>query len=117
MNSKAQLGNDGEDAATDYLTSKGYQLLERNYRYKRSEIDIICQQGDVLVFIEVKAKSYTAFGEPEASVDERKAAKVIEGAEQYLHEKDWRGDIRFDVISLVKNGNDFVIKHFEDAFY
>lgn len=117
MNSKAQIGKEGEDAAVDFLMRKDYQILERNYRYKRSEIDIICEMNDLLIFVEVKTKSYTTFGEPENSVDERKGAKVIEGAEQYVLEKDWHGDIRFDVVSLVKNGSGFEIKHFEDAFY
>ena len=117
MNSKAQIGKDGEEAAADFLKEKGFEILERNYRYKHSEIDIICKKDDLIIFIEVKTKSYTAFGEPETSVDDKKAAKVIEGAEQYVHENDWHGDIRFDVISLVKNKEGFEIEHFEDAFY
>ncbi|QSE98073.1 YraN family protein [Fulvivirga lutea] len=117
MNTKAELGRQGEEQAAEYLSKKGYEILAQNYRYKRSEIDLICKHKNLLIFVEVKAKSYTSFGEPELSVDEKKAAKVIEGAEQYIHETNWHGDIRFDVISIVKIKGRFEIKHFEDAFY
>lgn len=117
MNTKAELGKEGEQLAANYLVTKGYEIIEQNYRYKRSEIDLICKHNNLLIFVEVKAKSYTSFGEPEHSVDDKKAAKVMEGAEQYIHEIDWLGDIRFDVISIVKNKGTFEVKHFEDAFY
>ncbi|MEQ8924702.1 MAG: YraN family protein [Fulvivirga sp.] len=117
MNTKAELGKQGEEQAAEYLSQKGYEIVARNYRYKRSEIDLICKHENLLIFIEVKAKSYVSFGEPELSVDEKKSAKVIEGAEHYIHDTNWQSDIRFDVISIVKSKGRFEIIHFEDAFY
>jgi putative endonuclease len=117
MNTKAKIGFEGEKAAADYLVSKGFKILCRNFRHRRSEIDIICTNEQFLVFVEVKTKSYTAFGEPEVAVDDKKAAKIMEGAEHYIQETDWKGDVRFDVIALVKSKGEFTIEHFEDAFY
>ncbi|MEO1052981.1 MAG: YraN family protein [Bacteroidota bacterium] len=116
MKDNKTIGDRGEELAANYLKDKGYEILVRNYRYKRSEIDIICKHNSLLVFIEVKTRKNNTYGEPEASVDQKKAAKVIEGAEQYIEEIDWHGDIRFDIISiLLKKPPE--IEHFEDAFY
>ncbi|GAA0891867.1 YraN family protein [Fulvivirga kasyanovii] len=115
MNNNAQTGKDGEQRAAEYLMGKGYKLVERNYRYKRSEIDIIVKKEQLLVFVEVKTRSYSSFGYPEDAVNGIKIKKVIEGADQYVHEKNWCHDIRFDVISIDCSTQEIV--HFEDAFY
>lgn len=117
MQNKTEKGRLGEDKATEYLENKGYMILDRNYRYKRSEVDIIASYDDLLVFVEVKLKSYTTFGQPEEAVNEAKANKVMEGAEQYTYDNDWQGDIRFDIISIVNNNGRYEVEHFEDAFY
>jgi putative endonuclease len=117
MNYKAQLGLEGEEAASTFLLNQGYEIVEKNYRYRHSEIDIIAKKDGLLIFVEVKTKSYDAFGNPELSVDEKKVLKVQQGAEHYILDKDWRGDIRFDVIAIIKLKDAFDIKHFEDAFY
>ncbi|HNP18433.1 MAG TPA: YraN family protein [Fulvivirga sp.] len=117
MHSKAEIGLEGEQQAVKYLMSKGYEIVKTNYRHRRSEIDIIANHNELLVFIEVKTKSYSAFGEPEVAVDEKKANKVMEGAEQFIVENNWHGDIRFDVVSIIKNQGRYEIKHFEDAFH
>ena len=62
---------------------------------------LITKKGELLIFVEVKTKTYVAYGNPEDSVDERKAAKVVEGAEEYVYQNNWNGDIRFDIISIV----------------
>jgi putative endonuclease len=116
MTIQHQHGKKGEMLAVAFLENLGWQVLEKNWRHKRSEIDIIAREGEILVFVEVKAKSYTAFGEPEASVDDRKAAKIMEGAEEYIFSTDWHGDIRFDVIAITL-GPHPDIQHFPDAFH
>jgi len=116
MSKKADLGEKGELLAAAYLSEKGYEVLMKNYRYKHAEIDIVARIGELLVFVEVKTRSKINFGYPEESVDEKKSAKVIEGAEQYIVESDWQGDVRFDIISVVV-GKEIKIQHFEDAFY
>ena len=113
--SHQKTGREGEAAACDFLIGKGYEILETNYRYKRSEIDIIARKAQLLVFVEVKTKSYSSFGYPEEAVGTRKAQKVIEGAENYIYEHNWEKNIRFDIIAIDNSSNE--ILHLEDAFY
>ena len=116
MNEKAKTGKEGEDRAAEYLQGKGYEIIVRNYRYKHAEIDLIVKKGSFIVFVEVKTRSYSFFGEPEAFVDSKKAATVIGAAEQYTFDNKYEGNIRFDIVS-VKKGENPEIVHFEDAFY
>ena len=117
MKNKTTLGNKGEAIAAKYLIAEGYVIVERNWRHKRSEIDLICKKENTLVFVEVKTRSSTAFGEPEDAVDEKKAAKVIEGAEEYIFRYDWSYEIRFDIVSVLIEKNRHKILHLQDAFY
>lgn len=91
-------------------------MLATNYRAGRGEIDIIAQLDDTLVFVEVKARSSSHFGYPEEAVTQKKADKLIETAETYLYEKDWKGPIRFDIVAVDLRHPDG-IEHFEDAFH
>ena len=116
MTDKIRTGNTGETLAADFLQQKGFEVVTRNYRYKHAEIDLIVKQNNMLVFVEVKTRSSSSFGEPEAFVDSRKASKIFEGAEQYVYETNWNGNIRFDIVS-VKMGTHSEIIHFEDAFH
>jgi putative endonuclease len=106
-------GKKGEDMAAEYLEAKGYEIVERNYRYKRSEIDIITKKEKTLVFVEVKFRSGSYFGTPEMAVDSKKEEQVLNAAENYIFENDWNGPVRFDVVSILRNNS---IEHFEDAF-
>ncbi|HCZ36700.1 MAG TPA: YraN family protein [Cytophagales bacterium] len=117
MNDKQQKGKDGEDLAAAFLQQAGYEILERNYRYKRSEIDLIVRKAGWLVFVEVKMRSSDAFGYPEEFVDYQKAKNIVFGAEQYTYEKKYDGNVRYDVIAISMKYGKPEIKHFEDAFY
>lgn len=117
MKNNQEKGKAGEQLAADYLEKNGYVIVERNYRYKRSEIDIIAEHEGVLVFVEVKARSSSNFGMPEEAVGEAKARKLMEGAENYILETDWKGDIRFDIISIMLKMPSTEIAHFQDAFH
>ena len=114
MSDKIETGNKGETLAADFLVEKGFQILERNYRYKHAEIDLIVQKNDWVLFIEVKTRSSFEFGEPEEFVDDRKANRIFEAAEEWIFSTDWKGHIRFDIISVRLDLNP-VIEHFEDA--
>lgn len=116
MSDKIKTGNEGENLAAEFLRNKGFEIVVRNYRYKHAEIDLITRLEDLLVFVEVKTRASSSFGEPEDFVDEKKAAKIFEGAEQYTFENNWNGNIRFDIVS-VKTGASPEIVHFEDAFH
>ena len=116
MDKNKELGLEGEQQAAEYLNNQGFRILEMNYRYSRSEIDIIASKNDLLVFVEVKVRTNTNYGLPENFVDDKKAVNIIKGADNYINEINWKGNIRFDIISIVKDG-DTELQHFEDAFY
>ncbi len=116
MGKNTELGREGEALAAKYLQERGWRIRERNYRYSRAEIDIIASHGNLMIFVEVKMRTGTGFGMPEDFVDEKKAQNVMEAAEHYISEKGWRGDIRFDIIAILK-GKSMEIRHFEDAFF
>jgi len=109
-------GEKGESLAADFLIKKGFSVVLRNYRYKRGEIDLIVRKDQLLVFVEVKARSSQSFGFPEEAVNEKKASMVIDAANQYILETDWQSDIRFDVIAITLKESPEIL-HLEDAFY
>lgn len=95
------FGQKGEEAAAALLKKRGYKILETNFRAPRGEIDIIAEQGGILVFMEVKARSGTRFGSPFDAVDARKQKKIIGAAEAYLAMRKITGKIiRFDVAAV-----------------
>ena len=110
------LGRKGENLAATYLKDKGYTLLCCNYRFKRSEIDIIVIDDNLLVFVEVKYRTNLLFGEPETFINPAKQKRIKMAAENYIFEKNWLNDIRFDVISIVNINDKVSIEHFIDSF-
>ena len=114
MQKTTEIGEKGENLAKDFLIAKNYTILFMNWRFKHSEIDIIAQDGKMIVFVEVKVRSNMDFGDPESFVDDKKIEKMEEAADEYIEQKDWNGELRFDIIAIDKNNG---ITHFEDAFY
>jgi len=113
-----QLGHAGEAAAADYFLAQGFELERQNYRHRRAEVDLIVRWStQLLVFVEVKTRSSSQFGYPEAFVTERKRQLFRLAAEQYQEEVNWQGDIRFDILALTQTAKGFHIEHFDDAFY
>ena len=114
------LGQKGEDIAARYLKKKGYTILERNYRTKNSEIDIIAKKGDTLCFVEVKARSSQLYGTPSQAVNYYKIKKISRGAMAYMSRITEDLCIRFDVIEVYHNPRSFFsryqINHIENAF-
>lgn len=117
MSDKIQKGMEAENLAADFLKQQGYEIVERNYRYQRSEIDLIVRKENWLVFVEVKMRSSDAFGYPEEFVDYRKAKNIVFGAEQYTFEHNFEGNVRYDVVAISLRNGKPEIRHFEDAFY
>lgn len=76
MTDKIKTGRKKEELAANFLTSKGYEIVARNYRYKHAEIDLIGRLNGFLVFVEVKTRSSSAFGQPEGFVISKKTAKL-----------------------------------------
>ena len=115
---RQKMGRRGEDLAVRFLTQNQYKVLERNWRYSRSEIDIIASIDDILVFIEVKTRRSDVFASPEESVDQAKQRKIVDAANRYMDLHQYEDEIRFDIISIVMHSDySYTIKHFEDAFF
>jgi putative endonuclease len=107
----------GEDLALRYLTRQGYTLVERNFRKRRGEIDLIVRNGQTLVFVEVKLRRSTGFGDPLEAVTARKQATIRSLAEQYLADNQPDFDtLRFDVVGILATHTGIRIDHIEDAF-
>ena len=102
---KKELGAKGEEIAVRYLKSRGYRILERNYRIKLGEIDIIAEQGTDLVFIEVKTRSDILFGSPFDSVTVPKQKQLAKVALEYISRQNfYNRPARFDVIGVRLRG-------------
>lgn len=112
------IGAKGENEASDYLRENGYEILERNWRSGKAEIDIIAKEGDVLIFIEVKTRTNTSFGEPEDFVDSKKIKFLTSAAGDYMRAINYDWEVRFDIISIIiLSPNRIKIKHIKDAFF
>jgi len=106
-------GKYGEDLAVSFLQKLGYEIVERNYRHRKGEIDIIAIDGKLLVFVEVKLRKDIGFGQPESFVSNAQKRMVIDTAEEYIFAINWKKDIRFDIIAI--HGEQ--LEHIKDAFY
>jgi putative endonuclease len=106
----------GESLAIEYLTDKGYVILETNYRNRIGEVDIIAYDKDVLVFVEVKTRLGTNYGYAFESVDSRKQKKIANASLMYL-QKNRMSDVqvRYDVIEVYPM-EEVRVNHFENAF-
>lgn len=111
------LGKLGEDMAVNYLVSKGYHLIERNYRFGRNEVDIIMTHKNIIVFVEVKTRNNDIIGQPYEAVNRKKQRQIIKVAHHYLVENDIEMEARLDVVSIVVNSKMEKIEHIIDAFY
>ncbi len=108
------LGRSGEDRAARHLAKLGYRMLERNYRTRQGEIDLIALDGDTIVFVEVKTRTNNAYGAPELAVDQRKQGRMAKAALGYLRQKQLHQmPCRFDVVAITgtENGRIDVIRN------
>lgn len=112
-----ELGAWGEEQAANYLIHKGYTIIERDWKSGHRDIDIIATDGEVVVFVEVKARRNRVFGEPEDAVDYMKMQNLRAAINHYIKYKNVRQEIRFDVITVVGTpyGGEAEITHIEDV--
>ncbi|MGN0804392.1 MAG: YraN family protein [Candidatus Coproplasma sp.] len=110
-----RLGFWGERKAVKYLKKKGYKIVERNFKCKTGEVDIIALDGEYMAFIEVKTRSNDNFGAPNEAVDRERKQRYKNTAKLYMYINGIRQEdyiVRFDVIEVTKEG----INHIENAF-
>ncbi len=112
-----QLGKIGEDMAADYLASHGYDILERNYRFQKAEIDIIVKKDNVIAVVEVKTRSTLDFGSPKDFLKPTQIQRLVKAIDNYIVENDFEEEVRFDIISILKENKKYVIEHIENAYY
>lgn len=112
-----KLGKKGEQLAIDFLVNHHYDILERNYRFEKAEVDIIAQKKDVLAIVEVKTRSTTDFGNPQDFVKPKQIKNLVKAVNEYVVENDLDVEVRFDIIAIVKKDKDYDITHLENAFY
>ena len=105
------LGDWGERIAVNYLMKQGYEILDRNYKTKLGELDIVAKEGDIIVFVEVKTRSSRSFGLPQEAVNFKKQNKIMRMALQYLQDHKLAGSWRIDVVGIVMNRR---TRHVED---
>ena len=113
-----EIGARGEEIASDHLINNGYTILERNWRHRRTEIDIIAKLGEILVFIEVKTRSGDYFGEPASFADDKKMERMSTGATVYMNHINHDWEVRFDVVGvLIISPQRVEVKHYEDVHW
>ncbi|MEO6884013.1 MAG: YraN family protein [Bacteroidia bacterium] len=110
-------GKQGEQLASSFLEAKEYEILEKNWHFKNAEIDIIARSKNVLIIAEVKTRSSNYFGEPETWVTREKQRLLIKAAAAYIEKNNLDIEVRFDIISVLMNGEQAKINHIESAFY
>ncbi len=114
---KRALGERGEEAALTFLSSLGYELLARNYRCPFGEADLVMRDGEVLVFVEVKARQNYLFGLPQEAVDFRKRARLRKIASYFCATKRLgEREVRFDVVAVTFEGATARLEHLKGVF-
>jgi len=108
----------GEEAAARALEAEGLRLLERRWRRRFGEIDLIAERGDLVVFVEVKTRLGPRYGDPAAAVTPRKRQRMARVAQAYLQLRGWADrPCRFDVVEVRGDGaGEFRVRHLADAF-
>ncbi|WP_243473230.1 YraN family protein [Winogradskyella sp. MH6] len=112
-----ELGKKGEQLAVEFLIENSYDIVERNYRFDKAEVDIIAQKGDVLAIVEVKTRSSLDFGNPQDFVKPKQIKNLVKAVDEYVTENDLDVEVRFDIIAIVKENKTYNIEHLENAFY
>lgn len=118
MESHLETGRIGEEIACRYLEEQGWRILERNWRWRHKEADIIAQYGRELIIVEVKTRSASAFGTAIEAVKGQKQRNLIELANRYIAQFALDLSVRYDVIGIdIAPDRTYAITHIPRAFY
>lgn len=114
---RQSIGKLGEDIVCEYVLSRGMNLLERNYRAQKGEIDLIVQEGETIAFVEVKTRTGAMFGTPAEAVGFRKQKIMIETAQHFIAKKNCHDMcMRFDVAEVYLKGTESRVHYIKNAF-
>lgn len=118
---RASLGKWGEEVAKAYLAAKGFAIKEENWRMSHYELDLVAQEGNEVIFVEVKTRQ-SDDEDPVEAVDRRKRARMMASADVYINEvlvkeKDIAYEYRFDIIGITGDPDSYEIEHIPDAFF
>ena len=114
---RQKLGGRGEAAAARLLASKRYRILDRNWRFGRLELDLVCEDGDEIVFVEVKTRTAGTLGSPADGMSPNKRRSLIRAAGCWLAaHKAWERACRFDVVCVTDAGQELRLEHHIHAF-
>jgi putative endonuclease len=111
-----EIGKEGEELAARYLEEKNYTILERNWRYRHREIDIIASEDDRIIIVEVKVRKRIGGERLEEHINRRKQRYLISAANAFMLKRKLDQGVRFDIILFTGESGDFTIDHIEDAF-
>ncbi|PSG90175.1 YraN family protein [Aurantibacter aestuarii] len=112
-----ELGKKGQELAVQFLIENGYTILERNYRFNKAEVDIIALQNDILAIVEVKTRSSLDFGNPESFLKPRQIQNLVKAVNYYVETSNLDVEIRFDIISILKENGNYTLKLIKNAFF
>ena len=110
------LGKLGEDLAVDFLQKNGYEILDRNWRFQKAEIDIIAQFETEIIIVEVKSRTTNHVSEPETAVNAKKKKLLILAADDFIQKNNFISEVRFDILALLKIQQSWSVNHIENAF-
>ncbi len=111
------LGHEGEDIAAEYLKQQGYTIQDRDWHCGHKDLDLVVTKDNVIVFVEVKTRTGTDWGDPQDFVNDRKIRSIVQSADAYLRLNQINMEVRFDIISVVFDDGDFKVEHIEEAFF
>lgn len=117
MAQQQTTGHWGEDAATEFLVVKGYDIIERNWRLEHLEIDIIARHRQRIVFVEVKTRTSAENADPRLIITKKKLNNMVRAANAYMNCFNANFDAQFDIIIITGTKDDYQIEHLPDAFY
>lgn len=112
-----EKGKEGELLAVKYMENKGYRIVKTNWRFGSLEVDIVAENEEFVVFVEVKTRSSSRFGEPAVFVTRAKQRQLIKAAQAYMQRENIDKEARFDIISVLKGYDGCSLEHIESAFY
>lgn len=110
------FGKQAELKAAEFLEGLGYEILHRNYRYRRAEVDIIAFHSGKVIAVEVKARSNRAFGDPSLAVKRGRVRSIVSVMDHYMQHTSRDEEVRFDIIAIVAEDGEWELEHIEDAF-